>query len=546
MRPGDSGVDRAMPVCAGTHSTREVGTSMGLYRVAQRRIERKFSESDLLTKKKADLLFFWSVILFLLMGLLTFGSVFISFERFLQFTPFTGTIGVGAISSIFFILYGRLNHAANSAILSYALVVGVGLAGKYLLAPHASLALVYFSMPIIVIGALFSTRKIVTFLTLYFIVCQTAVFIFLRGKFDPLLADSIKNSYLDCVMATITTYIISMMIIQTMTRVIELMRDENSKNTRQIGFISNLLNTIKSTSDNLQQSVLVTSDAIQTLSGNSQNQAASMEELSATIEEISAGSIHAADATRSQNESVLNLIGIIQRLSESIVTLNGYGEKISELFDEFSARVKEGERSSATLDETNGKLLENSGNILSIAAIMNDFFDRINLLALNASIEAARAGEHGRGFAVVADEISKLADGSANELKQITNLIMKNKQDAESGNRIIGDIIQFLKLMGEKAGTLQQHSRDTLKEINNQKGLRDTMDRSVADVNEKSELINNIMREQQTAISEVARSIELTSALVQNNSQNTEKLRENSDGLVRLSESLIREFREQN
>jgi methyl-accepting chemotaxis protein len=72
------------------------------------------------------------------------------------------------------------------------------------------------------------------------------------------------------------------------------------------------------------------------------------------------------------------------------------------------------------------------------------------------------------------------------------------------------------------------------------------MDRSVADVNEKSELINNIMREQQTAISEVARSIELTSALVQNNSQNTEKLRENSDGLVRLSESLIREFREQN
>jgi methyl-accepting chemotaxis protein len=72
------------------------------------------------------------------------------------------------------------------------------------------------------------------------------------------------------------------------------------------------------------------------------------------------------------------------------------------------------------------------------------------------------------------------------------------------------------------------------------------MDRGVADVNEKSDLINSIMREQQAAISEVARSIEQTSALVQNNTQSAEKLRENSDGLVRLSESLIREFREQN
>jgi len=515
------------------------------YLIALNRIESKFKDQDLLTKKKADLLFFWSIILLILMVLLSFGSMFISFQRFLEFTLFTGTISAGAILSMIFILNGRLNYAAIASMISYSLVVGVGLAGKYMMAPHATFALAYFSMPIIVLGALFSTRIVVTTTMLYFIICQSAVFIAVNGKYEGQLMDSIKNSYLDCMAATVITYIISMMIIKTMTNVISLMRDENTKSSQQIGFISNLLQTIKNTSNNLQESVLVTNGAIQTLSNNSQNQAASMEELSATIEEISAGSLNAADATQSQNESILKLIDIINSLSGSIMKMNEYGEKISTLFAEFSSHVKEGERSSASLDETNKTMLENSNNILTIASIMNDFFDRINLLALNASIEAARAGDHGRGFAVVADEISKLADSSAHELKQITDLITKNKQDAESGNRIIGDIVTFLRLLAEKSATLQQHSRGILEEINSQKTLRDIMDESASDVNEKSELIKNIMKEQQSAINEVARSIELTNELVQNSTQNTEKLRENSDGLVLLSESLNREFSEE-
>ncbi|MBN1535081.1 MAG: hypothetical protein JXA20_20600 [Spirochaetes bacterium] len=478
------------------------------------------------------------------MILLTIGSLFISLDRFMQFIPFTGTIGAGALLSIVFVLYGKLNRAAVAAMISYGLVVGVGLAGKYMLAPHATFALAYFSMPII-IGALFSNRFVVILMTLYFLFCQTVAFVALNGRFQGELMDSIKNSYLDCMAATVTTFIISMMIIKTMTNVIDLMREENTKSTKQLGFISNLLGTIRNTSENLRASVMTTNGAIQTLSNNSQNQAASMEELSATIEEISAGSVNAANATLSQNESIQNLIDIIHRLSESIIRMNRYGETISSLFAEFSSHVKEGERSSASLDETNRTLLGNSESILFIASIMNDFFDRINLLALNASIEAARAGEHGRGFAVVADEISKLADSSAHELKQITDLITKNKMDAESGNRIIGDIVAFLRLLAEKSGTLQEHSRGILDEINSQKVLRDTMDRSASEVGEKSDLIQGIMKEQQAAISEVARSIELTNGLVQNNTQNTEKLRENSDGLVQLSESLSSEFSEE-
>ncbi len=506
------------------------------------KIEKKYSNSDLLVRRKAILLFYWNFILLFIMIMLTIGSMFISLERFMQFSLFTGTIGAGCVISIIFILSGRSGEAALSSLISCSAVVGVGLLGKYMLAPHASFALAYFSAPIIVLGALFSTKIIVSIMTLYFLICQTALFYALKFKFDGMIIDSIKNSYLDCVTATIITYLISLMIIQTMIGVIMLMKEENARGMKQIDYISNLLTTIRNTSDMLQNSISVTKESIFTISGNSQNQASSMEELSATIEEIAAGSINAADTTKLQNELVQNLVIIINRLSDSIIRMDDFGRNISTLFAEFSSHVEEGERSSVFLDETNKVLLENSNNILSIASIMNDFFERINLLALNASIEAARAGDNGRGFGVVADEISKLADGSTSELKQITDLIMKNKQDAESGNRIIGEIISFLRLLQKKSGWLQEHSKNILEEINSQRQLRDTMDASATEVSVKSDLILNIMTEQQRAIDEVARSIEITNSIVQNNTEHTDKLGENSDSLAAIAETLAKEL----
>lgn len=515
---------------------------MSILSPVYQRIEKNFAGVELLDKKRAELLFNWNFILIIIMVVLSFGSALISLERFRQFVLFTGTISAGGIISIFFVLRGRSKPAAIASLVSCGLVVGIGLFGKSVLAPHASFALAYFSAPIIVLGALFSTKIVTSILTCYFLICQSALFFAVRGRFTGQMLDSIKNSYLDCVAATIITYVISLMIIQTMVRVIEMMKEENSKSGRQINYISDLLLTIRDTSARLQDSIRITNDAISTLSENSQNQASSMEELSATIEEISAGSSNAADATVLQNQSVQNLVVIINRLSESIVRMNELGQNISLIFAEFTTHVAQGERSSRILDETNRNLLENSNNILSIASIMNDFFDRINLLALNASIEAARAGEYGRGFAVVADEISKLADGSASELKQITDLIMKNRQDAESGNRIIGEIINFLKLLQEKSVWLQQHSGNIIDEINSQRGLRDTMDEGTGDVKQKSELILSIMKEQQLAISEIARSIELTNEIVQDNTIHAEKLAENSGALTSIAESLAREL----
>ncbi len=75
--------------------------------------------------------------------------------------------------------------------------------------------------------------------------------------------------------------------------------------------------------------------------------------------------------------------------------------------------------------------------VFNIIQMISEIADQVNLLSLNASIEAARAGEYGRGFAVVAEEISKLADRTGANVKEITALINAGNDEIQKNIQII-------------------------------------------------------------------------------------------------------------
>ncbi len=87
---------------------------------------------------------------------------------------------------------------------------------------------------------------------------------------------------------------------------------------------------------------------------------------------------------------------------------------------------------------------KSSATVADIVGVIDEIAFQTNLLALNAAVEAARAGDQGRGFAVVAQEVRNLAGRSAIAAKEIKKLITDSVEKVKDGSLLANNSAEAL------------------------------------------------------------------------------------------------------
>ena len=90
------------------------------------------------------------------------------------------------------------------------------------------------------------------------------------------------------------------------------------------------------------------------------------------------------------------------------------------------------------------RITDSSGKISNIIGLIDDIAFQTNLLALNASVEAARAGDAGKGFAVVAVEVRRLAQSAAAASADVKLLIEQSAREVQAGSTLVTDAAERL------------------------------------------------------------------------------------------------------
>ncbi len=179
------------------------------------------------------------------------------------------------------------------------------------------------------------------------------------------------------------------------------------------GSLSQSARTNLSNGETLEKNSTTMKSSMENLSNKANEQAASLEQTAAAVEEITS-------ITRNNTENAAKMAQLGHTVRASVNSGHDLATKTASSMDEINEKVT---------------AINDSINVIDQIAFQT------NILSLNAAVEAATAGEAGKGFAVVAQEVRNLAARSAEAAKEIKDLVEDANEKANSGKKISDEMI---------------------------------------------------------------------------------------------------------
>jgi len=255
----------------------------------------------------------------------------------------------------------------------------------------------------------------------------------------------------------------------------------------------------------------------QTQSGSQQQRqqteqvAAAVTEMTATIQEVASNANLAADSAQQADENA--------KLGQTVV---------SDTVSSINALASEIETGVNVIS----KLSQDTESIGTVLDVIKGIAEQTNLLALNAAIEAARAGEQGRGFAVVADEVRTLASRTQQSTTEIETMIDSLQVQAHAAVDVI------------KQG--QEKAQDSVKNASNAGSALDGITNSVATISNMNIQIATASEEQSAVSEEINQNVVIISQVADENAVASNQLASASQELEHLAgeiQKLVAQFK---
>jgi methyl-accepting chemotaxis protein len=160
--------------------------------------------------------------------------------------------------------------------------------------------------------------------------------------------------------------------------------------------------------------------------------------------EILSGVNDLSDRTTRQAATIQQTSAAVDQLTATVAENATRAASASERARQLAQEATEGGGVMSRATEAMAAIETSSSKISNIIRLIDDIAFQTNLLALNASVEAARAGEAGKGFAVVAVEVRRLAQSAAEASADVKALVEASAREVRGGTSLVDQAAEKL------------------------------------------------------------------------------------------------------